>query len=74
MIAAAVFVAVLFLGLVGAMAENAYHAGHPRDAAVLSGAAYLLQGLVGFAVIAEKSLGNLLAASLAWAIAMGVGS
>lgn len=69
-----VFLAVLVLGLSGAMAENAYHGGDCRAAGALSGFVYLLTGLVGFQTIAEKSIVNLLAGALAWSIAMGIGS
>ncbi len=68
-----VFVAVLVVGLLGAMAENAYHAGDVRATGILSGLVNLTQGLVAFAVVADRSLPNLIAASLAWSLAMAVG-
>lgn len=69
----AVFFAGLFVALLGAISENAYHAGEVRATGALSMIQSLTQGLIAFEVVAEKSLPNLFANACAWSIGMMVG-
>lgn len=68
-----VFLAGLLVALLGALTENAYHAGDIRATGLLSLIQSIAAGLIAFQVVAEKSLPNLCASALAWSIGMMVG-
>jgi len=65
---AGVFFASLIVSLLGSLSENAYHAGDVRATGLLSFIQAVTQGGIAFAVIADRSVPNLIAASLAWSI------
>lgn len=68
-----IFLAALFCSVLGALNENAYHAGDVRATGALSLAQSVTQGLIAFEVVAERSLANLAASALAWSIGSMVG-
>jgi len=69
----AVFFAGLIVALLGAMCENAYHAGDIKATGLLSLVQCISQGLIAWVVIADKSLPYLIASAMAWSIGSMVG-
>lgn len=66
--AVAVFVAALINAMIGALAENAYHAGDVRATGLLSFVQAITTGVIAWLVVADRSTPNLVASALAWSI------
>jgi len=68
-----VFLAGLVNALLGAMNENAYHAGDVRATGLLSFVQTITQGLVAWVVVADRSTPNLIASAAAWSVGSMIG-